>query len=295
MSDKRGSIIMISFDDLVMEFARFNDLANYSILIASREISGSLKTRDMISGIDTGIHYESKYDNIEFVDTLVPPAKAMEYLYDARQRDAFVTMYNSHLLGAEPLSDLCAVVDMAVNEGCDILIVFAAYECSGRIPEYLQIFIEDQFGFKSFVYSDVRKLVTLYEDDRKMFDKFVRTLEIEVPDEFDGHNFECVIRNYGDINEIQDKLRAQEEVAAMINKSPGENEDIKSVFYNRFTESLEDKVIELLLNRSDDDIKDMCRARNIRIVPGSSKEMLVDKILHDMRLSSQRRVEYETP
>jgi hypothetical protein len=287
-----GSLMFISFDDLIMEFARYNDLGDYSILIASHEIAGSLKTRSVITGVSTGITYSSKYDNIEFVDSLRPTPSIMEYLYGGN-RERFVEHYESHLLSSEPFTDICAIVDMVVNLGVDVLIVMASYEDAAQIPACLRDFIYDQFGLLGYVYGDLSRLVKYY-DDKPTYEKIVKTIEFEVPEEFNGKNVRCIVDNIGDVEAIREKLVLQEQVAATISADPGKENDIVSIFFNRFTEDLEDKVKDLLLQRDLEDIKDICRDKRIRILPGATKDSLVEKILHEMRLNSRRVVEYET-
>ena len=46
------------------------------------------------------------------------------------------------------------------------------------------------------------------------------------------------------------------------------------------------------MRRSDDAIKDMCREKGVRITKTATKENLVDKILHEMRLDTRRVKEY---
>lgn len=291
-NQKTGSLIMISFDDLIMEFARYNDLHDFSILVASHEIVGSLKVRGVMSGVTSGITYQSKYDNIEFVDSLRPTAQAMEVCY-AGNVERFTEAYNSHLLSSEPFMDLCCIVDMIVNEGCDVLIVMASYEFSGRIPHYLRDFILSEFDVQGYVYSELQRLSTNY-DNKEMYEKIVKSLPFDVPGEFDGTDFKCIIRNIGDVDTIREKLELQKGIAATMAADPGEENDIQSIFFNHFTEDLEDKVRELLMKRTEDDIKDMCRSKRIRILPGSTKKILVDKIIRDIRLDSKRKiVEYE--
>jgi len=283
--------MFISFDDLIMKFARYNDLANYFILIASHELNGSIKQKSTIASISTGIDYESKYDNIEFVSSLRPPASAMEYCY-AGKRDMFIELYNSHLLSAEPMNDLCAIVDMAINSHCDVLIVNAAYEYAGQIPNYLQMFILDQFDFQSYLFTDLEKLSTTF-DDKAAYKKVVKSLDIDIPEEFDGKDFNIILRNVGNIDKIHERLELQKGIVATMMAEPGTENDFTTMFWNRFTESLEDKVRDLLMKRSENDIKDLCRAKTVRITPGSTKEQLVDKILHELKLTAQRIVEYE--
>lgn len=291
MVDKRGSLMFISFDDLIMKFARYNDLGDYSILIASHELAASLKKKSTVASISTGVDYESKYDNIEFVSSLRPPVGAMEFCYSGN-RNTFIEMYNSHLLSAEPMNDLCAIVDMIINNDCDVLIVNAAYEYAGQIPNYLQMFILDQFDLQSYLFTDLEKLSTTF-DNKDEYRKVVRSLDIDIPKEFDGKDFDIILRNYGDINKIRERLELQKGIVATMLADPGTENDITTMFWNKFTENLEDKVRDLLMKRSENDIKDLCRAKTIRISPGSTKEQLVDKILHELKLTAQRIVEYE--
>lgn len=274
-----------------MEFARYNDLHDYQIIVASHEIVGSLKVRGVVSGVTSGITYQSKYDNIEFVDSLRPTGTAMEQCY-AGNKERFIELYESHLNSVEPFVDLCAVVDMIVNSECDLLIVMASYEFAGSIPSYLRNFIKDSFHVQGYIYDELKRLSTYY-NDKSVYEKIVKSLPFEVPEEFDGTDFKVLIHNIGDIDEIKENLEAQKQIAATMAADPGEENDIKSIFFNRFTEELEDKVRELLMKRSDDDIKDMCRAKRIRILPGSTKEQLVAKIMKDMRISAKRAVTYE--
>lgn len=292
IGEKTGSLIFINFDDLIMKFARYNDLADYSILIASHELSGSLKTKGVMSGVSTGISYASKYDNIEFVDSLRPTAQTMEYCYGG-DKQRFIEMFNSHLLSVEPFTDLCAVVDMVVNLGEKVLIVMASYEAVAGILDYIRDFILSEFGLHGYMYDELERLITYYNDKPK-YEKIVKSLPFGVSDEFDGENIDCIVNNIGNVDEIRERLVLQEQTAAAMAADPGTENDFLSVFFNRFTEDMEDKVKELLMKRSEDDIKDVCRSKGIRIVPGTSKKVLVDKILHELRLDVRRMIEWDS-
>ena len=274
-----------------MSFAKTHDLSEYSILIASNEIIGALKMRSTMVGVSTGIMYESKYDNIEFVSSIKPTANAMEYLY-GNSRDRFMELYESHLISAEPFMDLCSIVDMVVNSDCKVLIVMAPYEFAGKIPHYLRDFIESEFSLYGYMYDDISRLIEHYSN-KPMYEKIVSSLDFDIPDDFDGVHLDPILSNYGDKDEIKEKLELQKTVAISLNSSV-EDDDIKSIFFNKFTEDLESKVKDLLMSRSDTNIKDICRTKEIRIPPNSTKESLVQKILHSMRLDCAKVVEYET-
>lgn len=151
----------------------------------------------------------------------------------------------------------------------------------------------DEFEIRGYLYDNLLRLSTNY-DNKSMYEKIVKNLDFPVPDEFTGRNFDVILENYTDnIEEVKEKLELQKVIAANMVADPGEENDITAIFFNRFTEDLQHKLKELLLKRSDTEIKDLCRTRKIRIAPNATKEFLVDKILHDMKLDVVREVEYE--
>lgn len=290
-TEKRGSLLFIDFDTLFQKFARYNDLANYSIIVASHELSGSLKLKSAeTTRVSTGVRYESKYDNIEFVDSIRPSAQVMERMFNGdpkRVADA----YSGQLISVEPFSDLCAIVDMIVNAGCDVMILMASYECAGHAHEMLRDFILDNFWLRGYTFSELERLSNYYGEDA--YDKIVATLDYKIPDEFDGSDFRCILRNYGNREEIVERLETQKLIAADMMKTPGEDDDLKTMFFNRFTEDLEHKVRDVLMERSERAIKDMCRERGIRITSTATKDTLVNRIIHEMKIDSHRVVEYQ--
>lgn len=287
-----GSLMFANFDDLITNFAKDQDLHQWVIIIASHEICGSLKTRTAFTGgVSTGINYESKYDNIEFVNSLRPTASIMEYAYTSNKTQ-FVELYNNQLISGEAFMDICTIVDMIVNNDCNVIITMSGYECAAKIPEYLRDFIYDQFGVYGYMFADLKRL-TEYYNDKTTYEKIVESLSFDVPDEFTGRNYLTIVSNYtDDLEKTKETLELQKVVAVNMTSKVGEENDLKSIFFNRFTEDLEDKLKEMLLNRSENDIKDLCRKKHIRIAPGSSKEMLVSKIIHEMKIDTAREVEY---
>lgn len=293
-SDKKkgtGSLMFVQLEDLVTKFARYNDLANYSILVVSTEIGATLKVKSSIGSVATGVSYESKYDNIEFVDSIRPPASALEYAYDQRNRKTFLDKYESFLLSVEPFTDICAIVDMVVNECVDVIIVVSVYEHAGDVHGALRDFILGEFGLQGYKYEELERLIGYY--GKEEYPAIVKTIGFEIPDEFDGEDVTAIVKNIGNVDKIRERLEMQKEVAATMNAEPGEETDITTIFFNRFTEDLQSKVKELLMRRTDDDIKDMCRERGIRITKSSSKELLIDKILHEMKLDRKRVKDYD--
>lgn len=287
-----GALLFIGFDDLMRDFARDNDLNDWTIIVASHEIGASLRIRSEFSGISTGIQYESKYDNIEFVPSLRPTPNVMEYA--SGNREQFMEMYTNHLISSEPFMDLCCIADMIINSDCKVMVVMAGYECAMNIPRFLKEFIEDEFGIRGYVYKDLLRLTDNYSN-KAMYQKVVATSEFSVPDEFTGRNFDVILNNYCDnIDEVKEKLELQKIVAAGMCASPGEENDLTSIFFNRFTEDLKEKLKELLLKREDNDIKDLCRNYKIRIAPNSTKEFLIAKILHAMKIDVAKVIEYQS-
>lgn len=286
-----GALLFISFDDLMMDFAKDNDLHEWMILVASHEIGGSLRLRSELFNGDMGIRYESKYDNIEFVNSIRPSATVMEHM--SGDKGTFMSLYTSHLISAEPFMDLCSIVDMIVTSDCKVMIVMAGYECATNIPAFLKEFIEDEFDIKGYLYKDLLRLSENYSN-KALYQKIVNTTDFYVPETFTGRNFDVIITNYcDDIEAVKEKLELQKVVASGMNADPGEENDLKSIFFNRFTESLRDKLKSLLLKRTDNDIRDMCRTYRVRISPNSTKDLLVEKLLHAMKVDVAREVEYQ--
>lgn len=273
-----------------MKFARNNDLGKYEIIVSSHELAGSLRLQNSIRDVSQAVDYESRYENIEFVPSIRPTTQAMEHAFNPASRETFISLYNSHLLGVEPLTDLCCIIDMVITHGCDVLIVVAAYEAAAHVFEYLQVFIKDEFLFQSYIFSDLEKLVELY--GTPVYDKLVKSLDFTVPAEFDGTNLDIIVQNIGDVDKIKEKLDLEKGVVAAMSATINMEETFGEIFFNRFTETMEDKVKEALHKRTFDEIKDICRSKEIRIAPLSTKETLINDIIHDMRLDSVRSVTY---
>lgn len=284
------ALVFMSFDDLMIDFAKDHDIHKWFIIIASHEICGSLATRGSVNGVSTAINYESKYDNIEFCNSLRPTPNVMEYAC-SNDRESFVEMYTSQLINSEPYMDLCALVDMVV-EGYDVIVLFSSYEYAVHIQDVLQEFIADEFGITSFIYDDLKRLSENYGKD--IYKKLVDSLPFEVPDTFTGRNFEVIFDMVeNDTDEIKENLKTQKIIATSLVSSPGEENDLTSVFFNVFTENLEDKLREVLEAKEEYAIKELCRQKNIRIPPSATKSFLVDKILHAIKKNAAREIEYE--
>lgn len=287
---KNGSLVLITFDDLLMKFAKNNDLGEYEIIVASHEIAGSLTLRQSIAGMPTASQYESKYDNIEFVPSLRPCVSAMEHAF-GQSKESYIEIYNSQLLDVEPLTDLCCIIDMIVNQGIDCLLVVSQYEQAARMFDYLGAFIKDMFLLESYQFTDLDNLVETY--GTPLYEKTRVSVPFDVPDKFDGIHLDCIVKNIGDVSAIKEKLELEKTIAASMQARPGEEESFKDLFFNRFTETLEDKVREQLQKRTMDDIKDICRDRGLRISPSATKEMLIDNIIHSIKLYTAKCVDYE--
>lgn len=287
---KNGSLVLITFDDLLMKFAKTNDLGEYEIIVASHEIAGSLTLRQSIAGMPTASQYESKYDNIEFVPSLRPCVSAMEHAF-GQSRETYIEIYNSQLLDVEPLTDLCCIIDMIVNQGIDCLLVVSQYEQAARMFDYLGAFIKDMFLLESYQFTDLDALVETY--GTPLYEKTRVSVPFDVPDKFDGIHLDCIVKNIGDVSAIKEKLELEKTIAASMQARPGEEESFKDLFFNRFTETLEDKVREQLQKRTMDDVKNICRDRGLRISPSATKEMLIDNIIHSIKLYTAKCVDYE--
>ena len=120
------------------------------------------------------------------------------------------------------------------------------------------------------------------------------SLDFDIPDTFDGKNIEVIMEHFtDDMDEVKKNLEAQKVIAANTGASPGEENDLTSVFFNRFTEDLEDKVREILEKKDIEVIKELCRQKKIRIGHNPSKDFLIDKIMFNIKKDTAREVHYE--
>lgn len=290
-----ASLLFINFDDLVTEFAKDHDLSKWEILVVSREITGSLKQGSSeyygIAMADS-IKYESKYDNIEFVDSLRPQPDREGLYSSGEYRRRFIEKYESKLIGNVPFTDACCIIDMIVNENCDVMIVMSQFESEGGIDDILRDFLMEQFGVYGYNYSDLKTIMDNY--GKPNFNAIKKNLGVDIPDTFTGKNIEVIIEHFTDnLDEVKKNLEAQKIIAANIGSTAGEENDITSVFFNRFTEDLEDKVKEILEKKDIEYIKELCRQKKIRIGHNPSKEFLIDKIMFNMKKDAAREVHYE--
>lgn len=284
-----ASLMFISLEDLIMDFAKDHDLKKYEILIASHEIVGSLTSRSTTGGISTGIKYESKYDNIEFIDSIRPTPSVMEFAYGPNNQDRYIEMYYNQLIGSDAYMDICCIVDMLLTNDCNVLIVTSAFEVSARVHDMLSNFFLDEFGIIGYIYRDLKRISENYGTDK--YDKVVKSTEYYVPETFTGRNFEVITSHFTeDVEGAKRVLEAQKVIAANMDASPGSESDITSVFVNKFTEDLESKMRDLLESKDDRMIKELCRQKHIRIAPGASKELLIDRIMHTIK----KTVAYDT-
>lgn len=289
-----SALVFISFGDLLTDFAKDHDLYEWEILVSSSEISGSLQMRTDSFGIMGGIHYESKYDNIEFIDSLKPTPSSMESAFGGgpSSRKRFEEMYTSQLLSSDAMVDICCIVDMMLEENANILIVISDFECSARTHHVLRDFIEEEFGIIGYIYSDLKNLSDNYATSG--YEKILNTSSIDVPDTFTGRNFEVITSNNitDTVGAIKENLEAQKIIAANLAASPGEEESLTSIFFNKFTETLEDKIKERLESKDIDLIKELCRQKKIRITPNATKESLIDKLMYSIKKDTARGIEY---
>jgi hypothetical protein len=170
----------------------------------------------------------------------------------------------------------------------------AAFEHSAHIPNILRDFIEEEFKIRGYIYSDLKVLSDNYGSSK--YGKIVESLKFDVPDTFTGRNFDAITKNFVVPNEtlesVKENLEAQKIIAANMNARPEDEDNLESIFFNRLTEDIEDKVRAILENKPIEMIKELCRQKKIRISPGASKEFLVDKLMRNIVKESTRVIEY---
>lgn len=213
------------------------DLRNYYILVVSREIFANDKC-------NTGrnqIQYISRYDNIDFVPSVIPKAAAMEYL-GADETDRFSSIYEKQLMSDDVMNDLLCIADMVVNDGLKVIILHHGFD---QKMGWIQILVD--------VFEDIFN-ITCYG-----------AVDILDPD--------TDTNNYGDKEEITKAINQYKSYLV----DTGKAED----FFNTFTDSLEGTYREILSRRSTHELIEFATKKGFWVNRRAPKEEIIDKIIEN--------------
>lgn len=232
-----GFVVGMTIQDFFGEFVKGKKLDDYEVLIISKDITASITRR--VQNSDT---YESKYSNVDLIPSLYPNPSVIQYSYNTTT-DAFFEAYTTQLDDKDNFSDLCCIVDMAVNDNRKIIILYSFVEEKSRFFDCFREFMNRQFDLTVHCYRDIKE----GEDE---------LVEIENPEE------------------VKARLEYHKDILI-------KDADL-DFFFNRFTEDLAEKYKELLLEKSEDSLRKIAKHKGIFIPVHKDKEQIVKIILDTM-------------
>lgn len=243
---KRNHAILLymTIEEFFTEYVKSNRLDNAQILIVSRDVVGDIKIKESYSKIS----YESRYDNITFVPSLIPSVASMEYVY-GDDKSRFTEMYEGHLLGDDVFADILCIADMVVNDGIDVILLSSKGDFASTFPYILKDFVYKQLGIN----------ICLSE----------QLAEAESEEEYEQ------LLSLGDMDEIRTLLEFNK-------KELTEGRATADEFFNRFMEDAPMKYRKILMTKDKDYIIDLGKEKGIRMNRRKSKEELIDILVKEV-------------
>ena len=234
-----GSLLIMTIDELFMKFGKDKDLKQYQILVVSRDIITNIQKK-----LNNDQTYESKYDNIDFVPSLLPTVAAMEFAYGDNE-ETFFQAYESNLISDETMIDLVSIVDMVVSDNLDVIIVVSILDMKSKFPYFLRNFIVERFKLNCYIYEELLDDESLNPSD---------------------------IGNVEEIKTILDYYKA----------SFAESENAKVEFFNRFTDNMNQKFKSILLSKSVEELVKYANKHGLHVNKRKPKEEIVETLCKKM-------------
>lgn len=237
-------IVTVSIKELIGIIARDYPLRDFQIIVADQDI---ITATSIKNSYRRDVKYESNYDNIEFVPSIVPQATVLNRIWDIDSgREKFEDAFVAQLQGDAATSDIICMIDMTIHRKIPILIVYAPVSISQHIPDVLRQYLFDAYGVKSY-------------DGVDLMDESVDVLDI------------------GDINEIEKNLDDGMKLLAD-SQNPEE-------FYNYMTDSLLGKYRGLLERKTEEQLRAIAASKQIFLKRSLDREGIIDTIIN--RLSKR--------
>ena len=224
------------FMDFMKKYVAKENKKHFEIVIVSKDI---ITDNQYIAMKES--RYISNYTNINFANDLRPCPEVKEYLYNSSEDD-FAQRYKTQLSFMEPMTTLCSIVDLVINDDTDVILLCSYSESkSSSYMDILCDFIYDNFGI----------MVNKYKDTKDKDDI-----------EFDP----------GDYERAQRLLEFQIQNQGLVDRYVG-------TFFNKFTKDMADDYRKILMSKSIDELSAIGANRNLYINRHKPKEYIVDHIL----------------
>lgn len=225
-----GSIMYMDFSTFLTDFIKNFDMTKYEFIIVSDQLIGSIKGRGQTT--------QSKFENFDFAENLYPAQSVMAVYYDAG-KELFEDEYMEYLGNTDNLADICCIVDLAVKDGKNVVLLCSDTEYKIGYMDTLALYILNNFKLEVMMYEDYKK------------DESCRYI----------HN----------VDEVLEYLKFQ--------MSTLQNSSDFVLMYNRFSEDMAQAYRKILESKSIDCLKELAEQKGIHISPRMrDKEQIVDVI-----------------
>lgn len=224
------------FTDFMKKYIAKEDKKPFEIVVISKDIitNNRYSTRMQTK-------YISDYANVNFAMDLYPAPSLEEYMYNT-EADNFAQHYKTQLSYEEPMTTLCSIADLVVNDNTDVILM-CSYTDSKSTP-YMDILCE-------FIYDNFGIVVNKYKDTK------------------DKENVEF---DSGDYEKAQKLLEFQIQNQGLVDRYVG-------TFFNKFTKDMADDYRKILMSKTMDELVVIGANRNLYINRHKPKEYIVDHIL----------------
>lgn len=239
-----GMILYMTVEEFFTSYVKANNLDKTQIIIVSRDVTADIKTNEKYNNIT----YASKYDNVDFVPSLLPSPSSMEYAY-GDDKTRFIEAYEGHLLSDDVFTDIVCIADMVVNDGIDVILLSSKAEFASQFPYFLKDFVHDKLGLK----------ICLSE---------------QLADAESDEEYENLVSDIGDIEDIKALIEYNK-------KELSEGQTSAEEFFNKFMEDAPTKYKKVLMTKDIDYILSLGKEKGLRLNKRKPKEELINTIVAD--------------
>ena len=138
----KSCILLLSIKELIGVIAKDYPLRDFQIIVSDNDI---ITENSVKNNYRRDIKYESNYDNIEFLPSIIPQATVLNHIWDTEGdgRSRFEEAYVAQLQGDQAASDITCIIDMTLHRKVPIIILYAPLSIRQHIPDVLKQYLMD--------------------------------------------------------------------------------------------------------------------------------------------------------
>lgn len=248
MSENKPFFMILSISQFFGDILKRNadgemdfKLGDCYILVVSRDITTSIGIRN--KNYTNMNEWQSKYENVEFITSLIPSAQDVEYLGTSGM-DIFLDSYTKMLQGRVPMSDVISICDCVVNRNIPVFIIVSTGDLRQEFPLVLRDYIQDEFGLRGTMMTDVES-------------KGIET-----------------IYDIGNVEEIKASIAEHIDVYRKQHDT--------EYFFNTLTDDMQKAYREMLSQHSETELRELAKERHLFVSRRYTKDDIIEKIIDDI-------------